>query len=140
MANDDGAESAVAENEIEFMGKIQRPENENEFTIFGVRYVAEAAVGCERRCAFFEMMPSCRFLNRPQCSWMKRRDGRGVIFVRAEESAATQLALQDAEEALARTREERDKLREELAASKKYSGILESAMNRMWPGGERNGC
>ena len=32
-----------------------------------------------------------------------------------------------------------EKLRDELAASKKYSGILESAMNRMWPGGERNG-
>lgn len=72
------------------MGKIERPENENEFTIFGVRYVAKAACGCERHCAFFEMHPRCRFLNRPQCSWMKRRDGRGVIFVRADENHPAQ--------------------------------------------------
>ncbi len=75
------------------MGKIQRPENENEFTIFGVRYVAKDHPYCPPicrngglKCAFLEMYPNCRFLNRPHCTSMKRRDGRYVIFVRAEEN------------------------------------------------------
>lgn len=75
------------------MGKIQRPENENEFTIFGVRYVAKECPLCglgDERCAFFEMHPRCRFLNRPHCNWMKRRDERNVIFVRAEENHSAQ--------------------------------------------------
>lgn len=72
------------------MGKIERPENENEFTIFGVRYVAQSSSGCQRHCAFFEMQPRCRFLNRPHCNWMKRRDERSVIFVRAEENHSAQ--------------------------------------------------
>ena len=40
-------------------GKPRR-DSEDEFTLGGKRYVAKSAVGCERHCAFFEMMPRCR--------------------------------------------------------------------------------
>lgn len=123
MANDDVTESAAM--------------NENEFRYAGKTFVAVEDIDLELcwNCSFKTESPfrfSCETLRTsgeiPHCAAKRRKDGRNVHFVEkgaldelkgesggaTAESTATQLALQDAEQAEARTREERDKLREEV--------------------------
>ena len=89
---------------------------ENEFTLGGKRYVAKEISVCEG-CVFADFPGDCDKYARPPCDSLTRKDGRNVVFVRAESSADEWLirAVKRAVELFRENRELKRKLKKQKA-------------------------